>query len=88
MPVLRSIVNFLNCSRDEGGTAGSTKLSANATCGNLTDMRVCDSGVNARKSLTRFRSRAEVGQVPDQQDVWKTLWETGPIMAENGVNAK
>ena len=58
--------------RDEGsGTAGSTKSSANAACGNLTDMRVCHNGVNATKSLRRFRSRAEVGRVLDQQDVWK-----------------
>ena len=51
-------------------------------------MRVCHNGVNATKSFRRFRSRAEVGQVPDQQDVWKTLWKIVLITAENGVNAK
>ena len=37
----------------------------------------CFDGVNARNSLKRFRSRAEVGQVPNQQNVWKTLWKIG-----------
>jgi hypothetical protein len=59
-----------------------------ATCGNQTDLVACYEGVNARKSLKRFRSRAEVGQVPNQQNVWKTLWEIGLILAKKGVNAR
>jgi hypothetical protein len=51
-------------------------------------MVACYDRVNARKSLRRFRSRAEVGQVPNQQNVWKTLWEIDLSLGKKAVNAR
>jgi hypothetical protein len=48
------------------------QLPMNAPCGNRRDTMADCGQTHARKLLMCFRSRAKVGQGPDQQTVWKT----------------